>query len=122
MSRLEFGPETDAIEVVDIETGRMVFVAVPATPVDLRELTLAIHSAGYEIARSSLTARGELRDGMRLWVADAEQEVELAGTEEQLRALRDLPAGTVLTVRGVWSHEADAQRITVESFFLLPSS
>lgn len=116
MSRLEFGPDTDAIEVIDIETGRMVFAAVPAIPVALRELTLTIHSAGYEIARASLTARGVLRDDLRLWVPDAEQELRLAGAEERLRELRDIAPGASIVVAGTWSDDDGVQVIAVESF------
>jgi hypothetical protein len=116
VSRLDFGPETDAIEVTDIETGHMVFAAVSGTTVSLRELTSAIHGAGYEIAKASLTARGLLRPGMRLWVPNAEQEVALTGDEERMESLRGVAPETAIVVTGSWGEDGDSQVITVDSF------
>ena len=119
MGRLEFGPERDAIEVIDIETGNMVFSTVAGQPISLRELTLAIHAAGYEIAESKLTARGVVRPGSVLWIADADQELRLAG-DEKLAEMEALPSGTVVRVVGLWRHEGDAEVIDVQSFEVQP--
>ena len=111
VSRLDFAPETGAMEVTDIERGRFVFPPRPGVPVDRSRLQETVSDAGYEIERAWAAVRGRM-EGDSLLVADSTgQRFRLTWSGE--RAPPDARAGPVVLF-GVWSAREGEQALRVE--------
>ena len=114
VSRLPFGPETDRMEVTDIETGHFVFPPVPGEPIRHADLGGALDGAGYEMTDAWLTVTGTLApdDGFRA-LASGQPFVLADGPPlERLRAA--VEAGDTLTVHGAWTAGAGVDTVAIE--------
>lgn len=115
MSRLEFAPETDAMEVTDISTGHFVFTPLEGKMVAFEDLREAIEGAGYEIDRASIEVSGTVLENDHLRVSGTGQLFRLEGDREELEALRQKAGSDAeVTVAGGWRQEEEAQVITLE--------
>lgn len=116
VSRLPAGPETDRMEVTDIETGHFVFAPVPGEPIRHDDLQEALKGAGYEMTGAWLTATGRLKDDGRLEVLESGQPLALADGPA-LRRLRETTAtGDTVSVHGDWTPGAEADTVAVRGW------
>lgn len=116
VSRLPAGPETDRMEVTDIETGHFVFSPVPAEPIRHDDLRKALEGAGYEMAGAWLTATGRLTADGRLEALESGQPLVLAAGPA-LRRLREATAtGDTVSVHGDWTPGAEADTVAVRGW------
>lgn len=102
VSRLEFGPKANEMEVTDIATGHFVFRPVTGEKVSFAALNKAIENAGYEIEAAGITVTGTVADDRHLETPDG-QVFELTAADpvgkERLDALE---AGSEATLSGAW--------------------
>lgn len=113
VSRLPAGPETDLMEVTDIETGHFVFPPVPAEPIRHDSLHEALQGAGYEMTEAWLAATGMLRADGRLEALESGQPFVLADAPP-LRRLREATAtGDTVSVYGSWTPGIEADTLAV---------
>lgn len=112
VSRLEFAPGTDAMEVTDIERGRFVFPPRPDVPVDRARLETTVSDAGYEIETAWAEVRGTLEGDTALVAGGTGQRFRLAWGEEAAPP-SPLPSGPV-TLFGRWTARDGAQALRVE--------
>lgn len=111
VSRLEFAPDTEDMEVLDISIGRFVFPPSPNVEVSLQALNDAIEGAGYEIEVARLTVVGSVTSDGLLQVAETGQRFVLHAAEGE-----ELPtSGVRVRVMGVWSVDGEHETIRVES-------
>lgn len=111
VSRLEFAPDTEQMEVVDISMGRFVFPPLPEGEVSLQALQDAIEGAGYEIEVARLTVVGTVTAEGLLEVAETGQSFVLRAAEgEELP-----PPGARVRMEGVWSVDGDREALRIES-------
>lgn len=115
VGRLDFAPDTDAMEVTDISIGRFVFRPLRDKQVSLKELTEAIEGAGYAIESARLQVVGGLTADGSLQVSGSEQVLRLEG--DPVAELRAAAAGAgEVRVEGVWRATDDGDAIVVESW------
>lgn len=123
MSRLDFAPDTDAMEVTDISTGHFVFSPVSGQPVAYESLDEAITGAGYEIEKASIVVTGRLviDEQVFIQVPDTQQVFELKRYGELERLLSDTEPNSKVTVTGSWFEEKDTQIIEIQRWSLAGS-
>lgn len=115
VSRLDFAPGTEAMEVTDIETGHFVFTPKPDRAVSLEELRKAIEGAGYKIEKASIVVTGDLVAEDRLRAeATGQSFVVVSGGEEARKLAEKTPKR--VTVSGEWSREGETERIRVRDW------
>ncbi len=113
VSRLPAGPETDRMDVTDIETGHFVFPPVPGEPIRHDELFEALEGAGYEMAGAWLTATGRLAAAGRLEVLESGQPLVLADGPAPRRLREATAMGDTVSVHGAWTPGAEADTLAV---------
>jgi hypothetical protein len=102
VSRLEFGPEPDEMEVTDIATGHFVFRPVAGKEVSYAALDEAIEDAGYAIENAAITVAGMVTDERHVKTPDGQVfHVEAADASGKER-LAGLKAGEKVVVAGAW--------------------
>lgn len=106
MSRLDFAPGTEAMEVTDIETGHFVFEPKPDKSVSYRDLDEAIKGAGYRIDKAWIEVAGKMADGDELRIEETGQTFRLSGEPPG-------EAGKQITVQGEWKWEDGTDLIVV---------
>lgn len=111
--RLPAGPETDRMEVTDIEIGHFVFPPVPGEPIRYGELHEALDGAGYELTEAWLTATGRLTADGRLEALETGQPFVLAGGPTLRRLGEAIAIGDTVSVYGDWRPGAEADTVTV---------
>lgn len=111
MSRLEFAPGTDAMEVTDIERGRFVFPPRAGVAASRALLEEAITDAGYEIETARAEIRGTLEGDSVLVAGVTGQRFRLEWAEGVETPLR---GGGPVTLFGVWTAEGGGEAIRVE--------
>lgn len=124
VSRLDFAPKRDEMEVVDIRTGRFVFRPRAGAPVSFARLDKAITDAGYEIEAARLTVTGKLVSESRLRSRGSDQSFELVADdrrEEVLEELEDLleesEPDAIVTVSGAWATTGEGvETVRLESW------
>lgn len=118
MSRLEFGPEPEEMEVTDIRTGHFVFRPVPGKKVSYRALEEAIENAGYEIEAASVAVTGTVTEERHLRTPGG-QEFHLTApdgeTGEGRSPLAALEPGAKVTVEGAWTAHKGAEVVAAEA-------
>lgn len=113
VSRLPAGPESDRMEVTDIETGHFVFPPVPGEPIRRDSLYEALEGAGYEMTGSWIAVTGSLTADGRLEALESGQPFVLTDGRE-LGGLRDAAsAGDTVSVHGAWAAGAEADTVAV---------
>lgn len=113
VSRLPAGPETDRMEVTDIETGHFVFPPVPGEPIRLDSLYAALDGAGYEMTDAWLAATGTLAADGRLEVLESVQPFVLADGTKLERLREAVAASDTVSVYGVWTAGAATDTVRV---------
>lgn len=108
VSRLEFAPGTNAMEITDISTGHFVFSPVAGKKVSFSALNEAIQGAGYEIEMAQIEVTGQVsvKDDILLLETSSGQRFQLRKNSESSVPER----GAETTLRGIWS-EQDGQQI-----------
>lgn len=113
VSRLPAGPESDRMEVTDIETGRFVFPPVPGQPIRRDSLREALEGAGYEMTESWIAVTGRLTADGRLEALESGQPFVLTDGPE-LGSLREATsADDTVSVYGAWTAGAGADTVAV---------
>jgi len=111
VSRLEFAPGTDAMEVTEIERGRFVFPPRAGVAVSRALLDETITDAGYEIEIARAEIRGTLEGDSVLLAGVTGQRFRLEWAEG---VEPPTPGGAPVTVFGVWTAGAGGEAIRVE--------
>lgn len=114
VSRLPAGPESDRMEVTDIETGHFVFPPVAGEPIRRDSLYSVLEGAGYEMTESWLAATGRLTKEGRLEALESGQLFVLTGGSALERLRGSTAAGDTVSVYGVWTAGAAADTVAVE--------
>ena len=116
VSRLDFAPKLDEINITDIKTGLGVFTPRPGKSVSFAALKTALKKAGYSLASAEITVQGTLaRDASGYWIEsdNGNQRFELAGDiGNQLP--KEIDAGALIEVSGDWQTigpKADAREV-----------
>jgi hypothetical protein len=86
VSRLNFAPKLNEIEIIDIKNGVGVFTPKAEKPISFAALKEALKKAGYTLASAKVTVKGEL-------ARDAEGWALIAGASGQRFALEGEGAG-----------------------------
>lgn len=113
VSRLPAGPETDRMEVTDIETGHFVFPPVPGEPTRHESLRKSLKGAGYEMTEAWLTATGKLTADGRLEALESGQRFVLADGPPLERLREETTTGDTVSVYGDWTPGAEADTVAV---------
>lgn len=103
--RLDFAPEAEDMEVIDVTTGRFVFKPRPGKAVSLAALEKAVTQAGYEIEKTRIEVTGRLTEDGRLRVPETGQVFRLAGESQR----PPQASGNPVTVSGGWKAEGEEQ-------------
>lgn len=114
VSRLPAGPESDRMEVTDIETGHFVFPPVPGEPVRRDSLYRALEGAGYEMTEAWLTVTGRVTKEDRLEALESGQPFVLTDGPVLERLRGATAVGDTVTVHGVWTAGGEADTVAVE--------
>lgn len=113
VSRLPAGPETDRMEVTDIETGHFVFPPVPGEPIRYDDLYEALKGAGYEMTEAWLTATGRLAPDGRLEALESAQPFALADGPALDRLRETAAAGDTVSLHAAWTPGAETDTLTI---------
>lgn len=113
VSRLPAGPETDRMEVTDIQKGRFVFSPVPGEPIRRDSLYRALEGAGYEMTDAWLVVSGRLAAGGHLEALGTGQAFDLAGGRPLERMREATKSGDTVTVHGAWRSGPEADTVMV---------
>ncbi len=116
VSRLPAGPETDRMEVTDIETGRFVFAPVPGEPIRYASLREVLEGAGYEMTAARMTATARRAPGDHLEVLGSGQVLVLAAGPGARRLSRTTAAGDTVSVHGEWRPGPEADTLAVREW------
>jgi hypothetical protein len=104
VSRLDFAPKLEAIEIIDIKKGLGKFTPKPDKPASFAALRGALKKAGYQLDSAEITLSGSLvQDGTGWWleVTESKQRFALAGElVKQLTAAS--AAATRFQITGDW--------------------
>lgn len=113
VSRLEFGPKPQAMEVTDIATGHFVFAPVEGRGVSYELLDRAVTDAGYEIEDASISVSGRLSENRHLETPEGIV-YHLKATDESVKIrLLELDPDTRIEVEGAWTVEKETELIVV---------
>lgn len=114
VSRLEFAPKTDEMQVTDIATGHFVFQPVSGKPVSYENLNRAIENAGYEIERAEIMVSGVPTDGHLKTPEGQLFRLEMSDQHESAqKTLAGMSPGEEVTVRGAWEAAEEVEVIRV---------
>ncbi len=113
VSRLPAGPESDRMEVTDIETGHFVFPPVPGEPIRHDSLHEALEGAGYEMTGSRIAVTGSLAADGRLEALESGQPFVLTDGPELGRLREATSADDTVSVYGAWTAGAGADTVAV---------
>jgi hypothetical protein len=113
VSRLPAGPETDRMEVTDIESGHFVFPPLPGEPIRRDSLYKALEGAGYEMTDAWLAVTGRLASDLRLEALESGQPFVLTDGAEWERLREATAAGDTVSVHGAWTPGAEADTVRV---------
>lgn len=114
VSRLPAGPESDRMEVTDVETGHFVFPPVPNESLRRDSLYWTLKRAGYEMTEAWLAATGRVTKKGRLEALESGQPFVLTDGPALERLRRATAAGNTVSVHGVWTAGAGADTVAVE--------
>ena len=104
VSRLNFAPKIEEIEITDIKNGLGVFTPRPGRPVSFAALKANLKKAGYTLASAEISVVGTIGgDGSAYWieVEAGNQRFDLVG-ENVNQTLKELDAGSRVEVTGEW--------------------
>lgn len=104
VSRLDFAPKLNEIEVTDFKKGLGVFTPKPEKPVSFAALKEALNKAGYKLAAADITVAGKLVKDEKGWaivVQESGQRIALAGPNVD-RALAGATEGETIELTGDW--------------------
>ena len=116
MSRLDFAPETESMEVTDIATGHFVFSPLSGRQVSYGDLDKVITGAGYEIEKASIEVIGKLVTNMQLRVEETDQTFHLVNEEELSRLREQVSSDLPVTVSGQWKTERGIDTIVIQKW------
>jgi hypothetical protein len=104
VSRLDYAPEVDEIEITDIKKGLIVFTPKPDKPVSYAALKETLKKAGYTLDSADITVAGVLAKDDKGWsiaVKSSGQHFALQGPSvDQVVAGND--AGATIEITGDW--------------------
>ena len=107
MSRLQFAPKLNEIEITDIKKGLGVFTPNPDKPVSFAALKAALKKAGYALDSAEITVAGTLRREGNSWWLVAEpsrQRFALEGADVE-KTLAGTAPDTRVEITGDWKTE-----------------
>ena len=113
VSRLNFAPKLNEIEITDIKTGIGVFTPKAEKPVSFAALKETLKKAGYTLASAKITVNGKLaRDaaGWSLLTDMSGQRFTLAGEGVDL-ALPDAAPNAQVEVTGDWKTAGEGKEV-----------
>ncbi|HAV63882.1 MAG TPA: hypothetical protein DCY13_16145 [Verrucomicrobiales bacterium] len=116
VSRLDFAPETESMEVTDIATGHFVFSPLSGRQVSYGDLDKVITGAGYEIEKASIEVIGKLVTNMQLRVEETDQTFHLVNEEELSRLREQVSSDLPVTVSGQWKTERGIDTIVIQKW------
>lgn len=116
VSRLDFAPETESMEVTDIATGHFVFSPLSGRQVSYSDLNKAITDAGYEIEAASIEVIGKFVANGRLHVEETDQTFHLVNEEELSRLREQVSSDLPVTVSGQWKTERGIDTIVIQKW------
>lgn len=107
VSRLDYAPKPNEIEITDIKKGLGVFTPKPGQPVSFAALKSALKKAGYTLDTADITVSGSLAHNDKGWwiVSDPSgQRFALEGSTLE-QTLAEARAGDRIEVTGSWKTE-----------------
>jgi outer membrane putative beta-barrel porin/alpha-amylase len=113
VSRLNFAPKSNEIEITDIKNGVGVFTPKAEKPVSFAALSEALKKAGYKLASAKITVSGKLsRDasGWSLIIEASGQRFDLVGAGVD-QALPDAAPNAQLEVTGDWKAAGEGKEV-----------
>jgi Putative MetA-pathway of phenol degradation len=113
VSRLNFAPKLNEIEITDIKNGIGVFTPKAEKPVSFTALKEALKKAGYKLASAKITVNGKLaRDdsGWALLSGTSGQRFVLEGEGVEL-ALPDAAPNAQVEVTGDWKTAGEGKEV-----------
>src|SRR5262245_63319372 len=113
MSRLNFAPKLNEIEITDIKNGVGVFTPKAEKPVSFAALKETLKKAGYALASAKITVNGKLaRDasGWSLLTDMSGQRFVLEGTGVD-QALPDAAPDAQVEVTGDWKSAGEGKEV-----------
>ena len=113
VSRLNFAPKLNEIEITDIKNGIGVFTPKAEKPVSFAALKETLKKAGYTLASAKITVNGKLaRDaaGWSLIIETSGQRFALVG-EGVEQALPDAVPNAQVEVTGDWKTAGEGKEI-----------
>jgi hypothetical protein len=104
VSRLDFAPKIEAIEIIDIKQGLGKFTPKPAKAASFAALKETLKKAGYKLDSAEITVIGTLmRDEAGWWMEIAESKQRFALEGDSLRKLSvEAATGARFKVTGDW--------------------
>lgn len=116
VSRLDFAPETESMEVTDIAPGHFVFSPLSGRQVSYSDLNKAITDAGYEIEAASIEVTGKFVANGRLHVEETGQTFHLAEGEELSGLREQVSSDLLVTVSGQWKVGQSIDAIVIQKW------
>ncbi len=104
VSRLNFAPKLNEIEIIDIKNGIGQFTPKADKPVSFAALKEALKDAGYVLASAKITVSGTIgRDDAGLWIVAgiSQQRFALEG-ESVEQVLPGISPGAQVEITGDW--------------------
>jgi hypothetical protein len=125
VSRLEFAPKANEIQITDIKQGLAVFTPKPDKAVSFAALQEALKKAGYTLDAAEITLTGTLtregeEEGWRLVADPARQSFTLKSAPAGKRP-PDLTAGAKVEVTGDWKTEKTSTTATTREVITVRS-
>lgn len=122
VSRLEFAPKPDDLEVTDIASGHFVFSPVLGNEVHYDILHRAITDAGYEIEQAFLTVQGVLSEERHLRTPNESSYRLQPGSEDLRSQLASLEPDHPIEIEGAWTLDGESEVIVVSAVRRLDSN
>jgi hypothetical protein len=113
VSRLNFAPKLNEIEIIDIKNGIGVFTPKAEKPVSFAALKETLKKAGYTLASAKITVNGKLARetaGWSLLIDTSGQRFALEG-EGVDQALSDPVANALVEVTGDWKTAGEGKEV-----------
>jgi hypothetical protein len=104
VSRLDFAPKLETIEIIDIKQGLGKFTPKPDKSASFAELRGALKKAGYQLSSAEITVTGSLvQDGTAWWLEVTESKQRFALEGELVKQLAaESAAASNFKVTGDW--------------------
>jgi hypothetical protein len=113
VSRLNFAPKLNEIEITDIKNGVGVFTPNAEKPISYAALKETLKKAGYKLASAKITVRGKLARDASGWslLADTSGQRFVLEAEGVDQALPDAAPNAQVEVTGDWKSAGEGKEV-----------